>query len=70
MTAARSVLRDVSRVTAAAVAAGAVAAGVVGLLALGSSLRSWFGLTPEQPVDVPVAELRRVHAEGLAARLH
>ena len=56
MTAARSVLRDVSRVTAAAVAAGAIAAGVVGLLAVGSSLRSWFGLTPEQPVDVPVVE--------------
>jgi hypothetical protein len=57
MMAARSVLRDVSRVTAAALVAGALAAGVVGVLAAGASLRSWFGLTPEQPVDVPVAQL-------------
>lgn len=65
MTAARSVLRDVSRVTLAAVAAGALAAGVVGVLAVGSSLRDWFGLTPEQPVDVPVAELWLDNARAL-----
>jgi hypothetical protein len=65
MTAARSVLRDVSRVTLAAVAAGAVAAGVVGVFAAGSSLRTWFGLTPEQPVDVPVPELWFDNARAL-----
>jgi len=57
MTAARSVLRDVRRVTLAALAAGVLAAVVVGALAAGASLRAWFGLTPEHPVDVPVAQL-------------
>jgi hypothetical protein len=57
MTPARSVLRDVRRVTLAAVAAGALAAGVVGVLAAGHSVRRWFGLTPEDPVGVPVAQL-------------
>jgi len=65
MTAARSVLRDVSRVTAAAVAAGALAAGVVAVFAVGASVRAWFGLTPEQPVDVPVAQLWLDNARAL-----
>jgi hypothetical protein len=65
MTAARSVLRDVSRVTAAAVVAGALAASVVGVLAGGSGLRAWLGLTPEQPVDVPVAQLWLDNARAL-----
>jgi hypothetical protein len=56
-TAARSVLRDIRRVTLAALAAGALAAAAVAVLAAGASLRAWFGLTPQQPVDVPVAEL-------------
>jgi hypothetical protein len=57
MTPTRSVVRDVSRVTLAAIAAGAMAAGAVVLLAAGSSLRSWYGLTPQDPVGVPVAQL-------------
>jgi hypothetical protein len=57
VTAARSVLRDVRRVTLAAVVMGALAAGVVVVLAAGVRLRAWFGLTPQDPVDVPVAEL-------------
>jgi ABC-type amino acid transport system permease subunit len=57
MTAARSVLRDVRRVTLAALAAGVLAAVVVGVLVGGARLRAWFGLTPERPVGVPVAEL-------------
>jgi hypothetical protein len=65
MMAARSVLRDVSRVTAAAIVAGTLAAGVVGLLAAGASLRSWFGLTPEHPVDVPVLQLWLDNARAL-----
>jgi hypothetical protein len=65
MMAARSVLRDVSRVTAAAIVAGALAAGVVGLLAAGASVRSWFGLTPEHPVDVPVLQLWLDNARAL-----
>jgi hypothetical protein len=65
MMAARSVLRDVSRVTAAALVAGALAAGVVGVLAAGASLRSWFGLTPEHPVDVPVVQLWLDNARAL-----
>lgn len=52
-----SVLRDVQRVTLVALAAGALAAGLVVVLALGQGLRVWFGLTPQRPVDVPVAEL-------------
>lgn len=62
MTAARSVLRDVQRVTLAAVAAGVLAAGVVVALAAGARLRAWFGLTPQQPIDVPVAELWLLNA--------
>jgi hypothetical protein len=65
MTAARSVLRDVQRVTLAAIAVGALAAGVVVVLAAGTRLRAWFGLTPEQPVDVPVAELWLANARAL-----
>jgi len=65
MTAARSVLRDVQRVTLAAVLVGALAAGVVVVLAAGARLRAWFGLTPQQPVDVPVAELWLTNARAL-----
>jgi hypothetical protein len=65
MAAARSVLRDIRRVTLAALAAGALAAGVVVVLAAGERLRAWFGLTPEQPVDVPVAELWLDNARAL-----
>ena len=65
MAAARSVLRDIRRVTLAAVAAGALAAGVVVLLAAGARLREWFGLTPQEPVDVPVAELWLDNARAL-----
>jgi len=57
MTAARSVLRDVRRVTLAALAAGVLAALAVVVLSAGAKLRAWFGLTPERPVVVPVAEL-------------
>jgi hypothetical protein len=52
-----SVLRDVQRVTLAALAAGSLVAGVVVALAVGKDLRAWFGLTPERPVSVPVGEL-------------
>ena len=65
MAAARSVLRDIRRVTLAAVAAGALAAGVVVVLAAGARLREWFGLTPQEPVDVPVAELWLDNARAL-----
>jgi hypothetical protein len=65
MPAARSVLRDIRRVTLAALAAGALAAGVVVVLAAGARLRAWFGLTPEQPVDVPVVELWLDNARAL-----
>jgi hypothetical protein len=65
MTPARSVLRDVQRVTLAAVAAGAAAAGAVAVLAAGASLRHWFGLTPEDPVGVPVAQLWLDNARAL-----
>lgn len=65
MTVARSVLRDVQRVTLAAVAAGALAALVVVALSAGARLRDWFGLTPRQPVDVPVAELWLDNARAL-----
>jgi hypothetical protein len=65
MTATRTVLRDVQRVTLAAVAAGLLAAGVVIGLAAGARLRAWFGLTPEHPVDVPVAELWLANARTL-----
>lgn len=65
MTAARSVLRDIRRVTLAAVAAGALAAGVVVVLAAGARLRAWYGLTPQRPVDVPVAELWLTNARAL-----
>lgn len=57
MTAARSVLRDIRRVTLAAVAAGALAVAVVALLGAGASLRAWFGLTPREPVHVSTVEL-------------
>ncbi|MEA2148523.1 MAG: hypothetical protein QOD69_353 [Solirubrobacteraceae bacterium] len=65
MTPARSVLRDVQRVTLAAVAAGAVAVAAVAVLAAGSSLRRWFGLTPDDPVGVPVAALWLDNARAL-----
>jgi hypothetical protein len=65
MPAARSVLRDVRRVTLSAVAAGALAAAVVGVLAAGARLRNWFGLTPEDPVGVPVARLWLDNARAL-----
>jgi hypothetical protein len=65
MTAARSVLRDVRRVTLSAVAAGALAAAVVGVFAAGARLRNWFGLTPEDPVGVPVAQLWLDNARAL-----
>lgn len=65
MSAARSVLRDVQRVTLAAVALGALAAAVVVVLAAGARLRTWFGLTPEQPVEVPVADLWAQNARTL-----
>jgi hypothetical protein len=64
MTAARSVLRDAARVTLAALAVGAVAAAPAALVAAGP-LRAWLGLTPEQPVDVPVAELWLANARTL-----
>jgi hypothetical protein len=57
MTVARSVLRDVQRVTLAAVALGVLAAGGVVALAAGGPLRDWLGLTPEHPTAVPVVEL-------------
>jgi hypothetical protein len=57
MTAAGSVLRDAARVTLAAVAVGALAAGVVVALGAGAKLRTWYGLTPQRPVDVSVAKL-------------
>jgi hypothetical protein len=59
------VLRDVGRVTFVAVAAGALAASTVVVLAAGADLRSWFGLTPEQPVAVPVLELWLDNARAL-----
>lgn len=65
MTATQSVLRDVRRVTLSAVAAGALFAAVVVLLAGGSRLRDWFGLTPENPVAVPVAQLWFDNARAL-----
>jgi hypothetical protein len=65
VTAARSVLRDVLRVTLAALAAGALAAAVVVALAGGARLRAWFGLTPEDPADVPVGELWLTNARAL-----
>jgi hypothetical protein len=57
MTPARSVLRDVQRVTLAAVALGVLAAGGVVAFAAGGPLRDWLGLTPEHPTAVPVGEL-------------
>jgi hypothetical protein len=65
MTAARSVLRDAALVTLAALAVGALAAGVVGAAGAGETLRRWFGLTPEHPVDVPVADLWVANARTL-----
>jgi hypothetical protein len=65
MTATRSVVRDVSRVTLAAIAAGAMAAGAVVVLAAGASLRSWYGLTPQDPVGIPVGELWLDNARAL-----
>lgn len=65
MTPVRSVLRDVQRVTLAAVGVGALAATVVALLGAGVKLRAWFGLTPQHPVDVPVADLWLHNAETL-----
>ena len=65
MTAARSVLRDVQRVTLAAVALGVLAAGGVVALAAGGPLRDWFGLTPERPTAVPVRELWLANARTL-----
>jgi hypothetical protein len=65
MTPARSVLRDVQRVTLAAVAAGALAATMVGVLAAGPSVRRWFGLTPQDPVSVPAAQLWLDNARAL-----
>jgi hypothetical protein len=63
--AARSVLRDVRRVTLTALAAGVLAAVVVATLAAGASLRRWLGLTPEDPVGVPVAQLWLDNARAL-----
>jgi hypothetical protein len=65
MTAARSVLRDVQRVTLAAVVLGTLAAGGVVALAAGGMLRDWFGLTPEDPAFVPVGELWLANARTL-----
>jgi hypothetical protein len=65
MTAARSVLRDAALVTLAAIAVGAIAAGVVAAAGAGETLRRWFGLTPEHPVHVPVAELWLANARTL-----
>ena len=65
MTAARSVLRDVQRVTLAAVVLGALAAGGVVVLAAGGALRDWLGLTPADPAAVPVAELWLTNARTL-----
>lgn len=57
MTAARSVLRDVQRVTLAALGAGALASVAAALLGARAELRAWYGLTPQQPADVAVADL-------------
>jgi hypothetical protein len=65
MTTAGSVLRDAARVTLAATAVGALAAGVVVALGAGATLRAWYGLTPQRPVDVPVAELWVANARTL-----
>jgi hypothetical protein len=65
MTTAGSVLRDAARVTLAAVVAGALAAGVVVAFGAGAKLRAWYGLTPERPVDVPLAELWLANARTL-----
>jgi hypothetical protein len=51
------VLRDVQHVTLAALIAGGAAAAAVLLLAAGDDVRSWFGLTPHDPVDVAVSTL-------------
>jgi hypothetical protein len=64
-TAPLSVLRDAARVTLAAVVLGALAAGAVVVLGAGGTLRGWLGLTPEHPVDVPVAELWLANARTL-----
>jgi hypothetical protein len=65
MTAARSVLRDVQRVTLAAIVLGALAAGAVVALAAGGTLRDWLGLTPEDPAAVSVGELWLANARTL-----
>jgi hypothetical protein len=65
MTAARSVLRDAARVTLAAIAVGALVTGLVAAAGAAGTLRRWFGLTPERPVDVPVAELWLANARTL-----
>jgi hypothetical protein len=65
MTEVRSVLRDAALVTLAATAVGLLAAGVVVAAGAGETLRRWFGLTPEHPVDVPVAELWLTNARTL-----
>ena len=58
-------LRDVQRVTLAAVALGALAAGAVVALAADEALRDWLGLTPEHPTAVPVAELWLANVRAL-----
>lgn len=58
-------LRDVQRVTLAAVVVGALAAGAVVVLAAGARLRAWFGLTPQEPLAVPFAELWLANARTL-----
>jgi hypothetical protein len=51
------VLRDVVRVTLAAIGLGALAAAVVLALGADGTVRDWLGLTPEHPEAVPVGEL-------------
>lgn len=57
-------MRDVARVTAAALVLGAIIAGAVAVTA-SASMRAWYGLTPEHPLAIPAWELWTHNARTL-----